>query len=169
MLRRAANVLRCRVAEVETGHQVLGFGGINRDFALVKVGYERAVTESGETVGHAFDLIVQAPPFLDHDDAWSCVIAGGPREVTVAIRAIGPFKSDHLSHNPSIDWHQLTFRYLHPIFRVKPYRAPVPGQFRSALVLYQRFFSQNESPGTIQSCGPRATGRRSSLRQTDRH
>ena len=54
---------------IEPLHQVVGLVGHGRHPAVVEVGRGRREPGRREALGHALDLVVQAPPFLDHDDA----------------------------------------------------------------------------------------------------
>src|SRR5262249_5704385 len=40
-----------------------------------QVGHKRAVTGGGQEVGYTFDLIIEAPPFLNHYNRW-CTVSG---------------------------------------------------------------------------------------------
>ena len=75
---------------------MVGLVGHRREPALVEVGRERVVAGAGETVGDPANLVVETPPFLDHDDAGPA-LAGG-REIALGLAAIGPGKFDHRAH-----------------------------------------------------------------------
>ena len=53
---------------------MLGLGGVEGKLALVEVGNQRAVAEGCEPFCHAFDLIVQTPPFLDDNHTRGLII-----------------------------------------------------------------------------------------------
>src|SRR5438105_4224387 len=69
ILHGAADVLGCRVAEVQAAHQVLGLLRVETDFAAIEIGHERAVSLLRVVIGHAPDVIVDTPPLLDDDEA----------------------------------------------------------------------------------------------------
>ena len=69
MLDRAGDVLVRGADEVEAAHHVVGLVRLLRHAALVEVGRQRVVARAREAIGDAADLVVQPPPFLDHDDA----------------------------------------------------------------------------------------------------
>src|SRR5439155_6565051 len=98
VLRRAANVLTCRLAEIEVSHQVLRLCGIECHLTFIEVGNQRSIAESGELVGDSLDLVIEAPPLLDHHYARSLVNLSWGRQVAVTLFPVGPFESDHLSH-----------------------------------------------------------------------
>src|SRR6266851_5638031 len=64
-----SEVLVRRRREVETGHQMVGLVGLGRQAAFVKIGGQRIVAGASEPVGHPANLVVEAPPLLDHDHA----------------------------------------------------------------------------------------------------
>ncbi len=69
MQHRAADILAGGIAEIEAAHQMFGFGGLYRRLAAVQVGNQCGVAGGGKAVGNTADLVVQPPPFLDHDQA----------------------------------------------------------------------------------------------------
>jgi hypothetical protein len=74
---------------------VVGFFLLDRALAAVEVGHERQITRLREAVGHAANLVVQAPPFLDHDDggrAFGLLRAG---EITLKRLAVRAGKGNH--------------------------------------------------------------------------
>jgi hypothetical protein len=48
---------------------VLGFLRLDGDFAPIKIGDKRTVSGSRKPICHVFYLIVNAPPFLNHDNS----------------------------------------------------------------------------------------------------
>ena len=63
---RARHVLG-RLLDVERHHQLAGFVGLVRDDPAVDVGRERDEALGREAVAHLLDLVVEAPPLLEHD------------------------------------------------------------------------------------------------------
>ena len=96
MLRRAAQILIRRVGKIEPAHQVVGLIGHGGEAALVEVGRKRVVAGPGKTVGDAANLVVEAPPFLDHDDTRPALPGG--REIALGLAAVGPGEFDHRAH-----------------------------------------------------------------------
>src|SRR5882724_4009304 len=78
---------------------MFGLRCVEGELALVEVGNQRAVAEGREPFCHAFDLIVQTPPFLDDDHARGLITARRTGEIAVTIFSIGPLESHHLSHS----------------------------------------------------------------------
>jgi len=68
VLHRPGNVLVGGADEVEAAHHVVGLVRLLGHAALVEVGRQRVVALAREPVGDAADLVVETPPFLDHDD-----------------------------------------------------------------------------------------------------
>jgi hypothetical protein len=68
---------------------VLGFLRVDRRLAPVEIGHERAIAGCGELVGHAADLIVHSPPFLNDDDPGTF----GPRKIPVDALAVGTLEA----------------------------------------------------------------------------
>ena len=69
---RARHVFAC-LGEVERHHQLaraIGFGG---RLTVVQVGRNGHETCGGEAIDDVFDVVVQTPPLLDHDDARTSV------------------------------------------------------------------------------------------------
>jgi hypothetical protein len=56
--------------------QVLCFILLERQFAAVQIRHQGAKARSGEAVRNAFDLIIQAPPFLHRHQAWATFSRG---------------------------------------------------------------------------------------------
>src|SRR5512138_1973852 len=77
---------------------MLGLCHVEREFSLVQIGNQGAITERCQSFSHPFDLIIEAPPLLNYDHPRRLVTARGTREITVAILPIRPLESHHLSH-----------------------------------------------------------------------
>ena len=104
MLDRAGNVLVGGADEIEAAHHVIGFIRLLRDAAFVEVWRQGVVTGRGEAVGGGLDLIVEAPPFLDDDNAGLALACFG--EIALAARAVGTLEVDHAAHCvSSVDAH----------------------------------------------------------------
>src|SRR5262245_20488290 len=83
-----------------------GFGHFKRNFASKQVRNQRAITESRQPVGNAFDLCVYAPPLLNDDDAGRLVSRSRLGVIPRTILSVRPFETDHLTHeNPPLALH----------------------------------------------------------------
>src|SRR5262249_18517289 len=81
MLYRATDVLCRGVSEVQGGHHVLRFLCLYRNLPPIKVGNECAVPRCSIAVSNAANLVIQSPPFLNHND-------GGPTRATSGLYVI---------------------------------------------------------------------------------
>src|SRR5947208_437107 len=85
-----------RIGEIKVAHQVVGLIRDRREATLVEIGGKGVVAGARKPVGDAADLIVETPPFLDHDDARPAL--PGRREITPGPAAIGTRELDHTAH-----------------------------------------------------------------------
>src|SRR5688572_18840941 len=77
---------------------MLGLLRIEADLAAIEIGYECTVAERCVALGDALDLVVQAPPLLDDDDARRPGSGRRLDEKSRAILAVGAFEGDMLAH-----------------------------------------------------------------------
>mmetsp|Transcript_21584 Transcript_21584/g.51159 ORF Transcript_21584/g.51159 Transcript_21584/m.51159 type:complete len:251 (-) Transcript_21584:430-1182(-) len=96
VLHRAAHILRGRLAEVQARHQVVGLLGLDGALPAVEVRHQGREAGAGEALGHAADLVVQAPPLLDHDDRPHGLLGLG--EVAGQGGAVGAPEFEGLGH-----------------------------------------------------------------------
>jgi hypothetical protein len=96
MIDRAANVLVGGSRKIQTVHQVIRLVGLLGHAALEQVRCQRVVAGPREAVGDAANLVIQAPPFLDHHHAGLALPGAG--KVAATGTAVGPLEVDHLSH-----------------------------------------------------------------------
>src|SRR5207249_3217241 len=105
---RTGQVLR-RLLDIERHHHLRGLVGlVHRDLAAVHVGRERDEALARVPVAHLFDLLVEPPPLLDHDDAGAAA-ALRHRDVALRLTAVAR-ERDHLAHQyapPNLLWSQL--------------------------------------------------------------
>ena len=78
VLDRAAQILVGRAGKIEALHHVVGFVRFRGDPAFVKVWRDGVVAGARKAVGDAADLVVQPPPFLNHDHAGPAVAGNAP-------------------------------------------------------------------------------------------
>jgi len=81
---------------IETGHQMVGFVGFGRQAALVEIGGQRVVAGAREAVGDTADLVVEAPPLLNHHDPRPALPRR--RQIGLGLAPIGALKIDHRTH-----------------------------------------------------------------------
>ena len=86
VLHGPGRVLR-RLFDVEGHEELARFVGLGRELAVVHVRREGDEAFSGEAVGDARDVGVQAPPLLEDDDALAAA-ARGLREIAAAGSAV---------------------------------------------------------------------------------
>src|SRR5262249_58234340 len=98
-LRGAAHGLVRGLQEIERVHLAArGLGVvIGNDRAGVEVGRERFVSGQCEAVADALDLLLQAPPLLDDDHAWS-LGTSGLGEIPRRPLAVRPWECDVGAH-----------------------------------------------------------------------
>ena len=77
---------------------MLGFLRLEGELAPVEVRHERPVPGRRELVGDPLDLIVQAPPFLNHDDAGCHGAAGRFGQVSFHDLPVRAGVFNHRSH-----------------------------------------------------------------------
>src|SRR5205085_12094668 len=85
-----------RIGEVKVAHQVVRLVRDRREATLVEIGGKGVVAGARKPVGDAADLVVETPPFLDHDDARPALPGG--REIALGLAAVGAGKLDHRAH-----------------------------------------------------------------------
>ena len=105
ILRGAAHGLRGGVHEVERVHLFAGRVRvvIRHHLALVEIGRQRVEAGAREAVAHALDLVLQAPPFLDHHDAGR-VAARRVGEIAGRVLAVRTLEGDDGAHGSSDDF-----------------------------------------------------------------
>ena len=91
----AAHVLG-RLLQVERHHLLARLIGLGRGLAVVQIGGQGHEALAGQPVADLLDVVDQAPPLLDHDEA-GAVAAGGRREVALSGGAVAR-KLDDLTH-----------------------------------------------------------------------
>lgn len=91
----AADILIDGIAKVEAVHQVMGFFLFDGHLAPIQVWNQRQVACQGEAVGHAANLIVQAPPFLDDDNGRRAVELCRLREIALHLLSVGTGERHH--------------------------------------------------------------------------
>ena len=100
----AADILARRIGEVEPGHQVVRLLRIHRGLAAVEIGHQRAVAGLRQLVGHALDLIVESPPFLDHHQPGCLGRCRGLGEIAVDALAVGAVEAHGFAHRDLLAW-----------------------------------------------------------------
>ena len=98
VLHGAADVLPCRIAEVEVVHQVPGLFRLHGFLAAIEIRHERPVSRCGELVRNPLDLIVEAPPLLDNHDTRRTVAPRRLHEIALSRLAVRPLEADHFAH-----------------------------------------------------------------------
>ena len=79
---------------------MLGFLRIEADLAAIQIRHEHSEAFLRIPIGDALDVIVDAPPFLDHDEAGRVLPAGGLDVITGALLcSVWTLECD-LAHGP---------------------------------------------------------------------
>ena len=146
----APDVLVRRAREVEPRHQVVRLVGLLSDAALVQVGREGGVAGAREPVGHAADLVVQAPPLLDDDDGRPS--GAGLGQVAAGAATVRPLEFDASSHRRSSSWWSPACGGGNPVERT----GSVPGLARAPGNGRRVRWSESASPMPVPGQRPRA-------------
>ena len=96
----AGQVLVGGVGKVQAAFQMRGFIGIAGQAAAVEIGRQGGEAGRREAIGDAANLRVQAPPFLNQDQAWAFepLAAVGLGQVGGTVGAVRAREVDGLSH-----------------------------------------------------------------------
>jgi hypothetical protein len=80
---------------VEGHHLLLGLVGLGGRLSAVEVGRQRQEAVGGQAIAHRADVVLQAPPLLEHHHRQAVAVLGD-REVAGGRRAVGG--KGHVGH-----------------------------------------------------------------------